>query len=67
VGEAKRRGTFNERKLEAMDRQLKERNERKLQMQEKERNLTPEQKDRRKKTLGLLAVMSGMAGALNKK
>lgn len=67
MGEAKRRGTFNERKLEAMDRQLKERNERKLQMQEKERNLTPEQKDRRKKTLGLLAVMSGMAGALNKK
>ena len=66
MGEAKRRGTFEERKLESMDRQEKENHEREIIEQIVEKNMTPGQKARRRKAQGLLAVMVGMASTLDK-
>lgn len=66
MGEAVRRGTFEERKLEAMDRQEKEKHEREIIEQLIEKNKTPGQKARRRKAQGLLAVMVGMSSTLDK-
>jgi uncharacterized protein YyaL (SSP411 family) len=49
MGEAKSRGTFQERQREAILRKEKEREERYKEKIERERNLTPEEREEREK------------------
>lgn len=66
MGEAKSRGTFEQRKKEAIKRHEKERKIRYLKYLEKERNKTPEDRKKEQERKLLLAQLIGMSAPYNK-
>jgi len=62
MGEAKKRGTFEERKAAALKRDAKVWKKRKLAEIARRRNMTPEERTNERKAAEFLATMYGIAG-----
>ena len=63
MGEAKRRGTFEERKAAALKRDAAAWKERKLAEIDRRRNMTHKERIKERKATEFLAVLYGVAGA----
>lgn len=61
MGEAKKRGSFEKRKQEGIEKIEADKKERELLQLQYEMSLTPAQKQRRESSRKLLAFVSGMA------
>ena len=66
MGEAKRRGSFEERKRIASKRDIKKREEEKQKILDRERNITPQQKADRAKAMLICSMFAGFAGGMGK-
>lgn len=63
MGEAKRRGTFEQRKAAALKRDAKAWKERKLAEIARRQNMTPEERAKERESANFIAVLLGIAGA----
>ena len=63
MGEAKRRGTFEERKAAAVERDAEARKKRKLAEITRRRNMTLEEKKKEQKVINFLTILEGISGA----
>jgi len=64
MGQAKRRGDFEKRKLEAIERQKQEMLNRKLEQIEREKNMTPEERENLRKQKEAFSYFSSITSLL---